>query len=94
MPIGFLKLHIRIPGCHSLKEKRGHIKPIINRLHKEFNISVSEMDKNDVWQESIIACVVISNQARQAEKILKRVLSYINKNWPDIQVINQKMEIF
>ncbi|MBS3752567.1 MAG: DUF503 family protein, partial [Anaerolineales bacterium] len=31
MRIGLLTLHLRIPGCASLKEKRSQIKPLVAR---------------------------------------------------------------
>ena len=35
MSIGLLTLHLHLPGCASLKEKRGKIKPLITRLHRD-----------------------------------------------------------
>ncbi|MBA4379619.1 MAG: DUF503 domain-containing protein, partial [Anaerolinea sp.] len=34
--IGLLTLHLHLPACASLKEKRGRLKPLIHRLHREF----------------------------------------------------------
>ena len=59
--LGLLTLHLHFPGCASLKEKRGRIKPLIARLHREFNVSVAEMDLQDKWQESVIGCAMIGN---------------------------------
>ncbi|OQY29775.1 MAG: hypothetical protein B6243_10930, partial [Anaerolineaceae bacterium 4572_5.2] len=39
MSLGLLTLHIQISGCSSLKEKRGRLKPLLARLHREFNVS-------------------------------------------------------
>jgi uncharacterized protein YlxP (DUF503 family) len=41
MSIGILTLEIQLPGCKSLKEKRSRLKPLIARLHREFNVSVA-----------------------------------------------------
>ena len=42
-----LTIHLHLPACSSLKEKRGRIKPLMARLHREFNVSVAEMDLQD-----------------------------------------------
>ncbi len=42
--IGILSIHLRLPGCASLKEKRGRLKPLLNQLHKKFNVSVAAMN--------------------------------------------------
>ncbi len=59
--IGTLSLHLRLPGCRSLKEKRGRIKPLIHRLHREFNVSVAEMDLQDAHQETVICCAMVGS---------------------------------
>ena len=93
MVIGLLTLHLLLSGCLSLKEKRSHIKPLLARLHKEFNISAAEVDLQDRWQESVIACVMISNETRFIQSALSQVLDYTQKNYPDIEIIQHRIEI-
>ncbi|HSF83967.1 MAG TPA: DUF503 domain-containing protein [Anaerolineales bacterium] len=93
MPIGILTLHIHIPGCMSLKEKRSRLKPLLARLHREFNISVAEIDQNDQWKEAVIACVVVSNQSRHTEQYLRRVERWIETSWPDVLLHDNQLEI-
>ncbi len=45
--LGSLTVHLHLPTSASLKEKRGRIKPLMNRLRREFNVSVAEMDLQD-----------------------------------------------
>ena len=47
-----LTIHLHLPACASLKEKRGRIKPLMARLRREFNVSVAEMDLQDKWTEA------------------------------------------
>ena len=91
--IGILTLHLHIPGCKSLKEKRSRLKPLLARLHKEFNISVAEMDAHDVWQSTVIACAVVSNDKAQAQRTLQKVAEWIEFNWPDMTITDEEFEI-
>ena len=91
--IGILTLHIHIPGCKSLKEKRSRLKPLLSRLHKEFNISVAEMDAHDVWQSTVIACAVISNDKAQAQRTLQTVSEWVEQNWQDVTIVDEEFEI-
>ena len=93
MPIGLLTLHIQIPGCTSLKEKRSRLKPLIARLHREFNISVAEMDHNDAWGEAVIACVIVSNEYKHVQRYLQKVLNWVESSWPDVFVMDDEFEI-
>ncbi len=93
MPIGLLTLDIHIPGCTSLKEKRSRMKPLLARLHREFNVSVAEMDHLDSWKDAVIACAVVSNDVGQTQKVLQRITDWIETYWPDVDVIGEELEI-
>jgi uncharacterized protein YlxP (DUF503 family) len=91
--IATLTIHLHLPACASLKEKRGRIKPLIARLHREFNVSVAEMDLQDKWQEAAIGCAMIGNDRGHLESALQNVARWVEGNWPDGMVIEEKIEI-
>ena len=93
MPIGILSIHIYLPGCSSLKEKRSRIKPLITKLRRDYNLSVAEMDYHDVWQSAEIACVVISNKGPFTQQVLQKVLTFVEEYWRDVDVIDHQIEI-
>jgi uncharacterized protein YlxP (DUF503 family) len=93
MSIGVLTLHLQLPGCKSLKEKRSRLKPLITRLHREFNISVAELGCQDVWDEATLGCVMISNDHKFSESSLQTVIHWLNKNWPDVTLVDDRIEI-
>ena len=93
MSIGVLTLHLQLPGCKSLKEKRSRLKPLITRLHREFNISVAELSRQDVWDEATLGCVMISNDHKFSESSLQTVIHWLNKNWPDVTLVDDHIEI-
>jgi uncharacterized protein YlxP (DUF503 family) len=93
MFVGVLTIQLQLSGCKSLKEKRSRLKPLMARLHREFNISVSELDQQDKWDESILGCVIISNDHRFSQSSLQTVIAWINKNWPDVTIIDDHIEI-
>ena len=92
MPVGILNLDLHIPGCSSLKEKRSHLKPLLARLHREFNISAAEVDLQDKWQSAAITCAIVSNDAVHNQRVFQQVINYIEKTWPDIHIIDQSIE--
>ena len=91
--IATLTIHLHIPGCASLKEKRGYIKPLISRLHREFKLSVAEIDLQDKWQEAVIGCAMIGNDRGFLESALQNVARWVEGNWSDGDVIEQRIEI-
>ena len=93
MAIGTLTLQLEIPGCKSLKNKRSRLKPLLTRLHREFNISVAEIDHHDAWQSAVIACVMISNSPKHTQRALQGVAEWVECYWPDVTVIDDSIEI-
>jgi len=91
--IGILTIHLHIPGCKSLKEKRSRLKPLLTRLHKEFNISVAEMEAHDVWQSAVIACAVVGNDNAQNQRMLQKVADWVEHNWQDLTITDEEFEI-
>lgn len=93
MPIGLLTLHIHLPGCRSLKEKRSRLKPLLARLHREFNISVAELDDQDHWGSAILGCLLISNDAAYTQRALSNVVNWLETNWPDVTLVENNIEL-
>lgn len=92
MAIDLLSLLIELPGCASLKEKRGRLKPLLARLHHEFNLSAAEVDHLDSWHSSLIACVIVSNDAGHNQRVLQQVIKYIELNFPDLLIQQHRIE--
>ncbi len=88
-----LTIHLHLPTCAALKEKRGRIKPLISRLHREFNVSVAEVDLNDSWQEAVIGCAMIGNDQAFLHSALQTVAKWVDGNWSDGDIIEQRIEI-
>lgn len=93
MSVGLLTLHLHLPGCTSLKEKRRRLKPLIYRLHRQFNISVAELDHQDAWQEAVIGCALVSNHPSHTNRVLQEVAHWVESNWPDMSLIEEHIEL-
>ncbi len=91
MHVAALTIELRLPGCRSLKEKRSRLKPLLAKLHQQFNISAAEIDHNDSWQFAVIACVVVSKDQGHAQRVLDRIPSWIESRRPDLQIIDDQI---
>ena len=88
-----LTIHLHLPACSSLKEKRGRIKPLISRLHREFNVSVAEVDLQDKWQEAVIVCAMVGNEHGHLESALQTVARWVEGHWTDGDVIDIRIQV-
>lgn len=88
-----LTIHLHLPACASLKEKRGRIKPLISRLRREFNVSVAEMELQDKWDEAVIVCAMVGNDHAFLQSALQNVAKWVEGHWSDGDVVEQKIEV-
>jgi uncharacterized protein YlxP (DUF503 family) len=93
MAVGLLTLHLRIPMCSSLKEKRSQLKPLLSKLGREFNLSVAELDYQDQWGEALIGCSYLSNDGAHTQRVLQNVLNWIERNFPHLYIIEDRIEL-
>jgi hypothetical protein len=71
--VGVITLELRLDESHSLKEKRHYVKSLKDRLRTKFNVSVAEIDYQDLWQRGLIAVVTVSPDQPHAELVLQSV---------------------
>ncbi len=93
MTVGILTLRLFLPGCTSLKQKRGLLKPLLARLRREFNLAAAEVDFQDRWQEAVIAAATLSNDAAVVRRVLQSVVEYIPPHFTEIEIADQRIEL-
>ncbi|MDR6124174.1 uncharacterized protein YlxP (DUF503 family) [Bacillus sp. SLBN-46] len=84
MIIGVAECECIIYDAHSLKEKRAVLQRILTRLKQKFNVSVAEVDFQDVWQRTKIAIAVVTSNRLSTEIELQNALKLID-SFPEIE---------
>jgi uncharacterized protein YlxP (DUF503 family) len=64
---------IHIPSCRSLKGKRRVIKPLIERIHQRFRVSIVETDYHDLHQRAEIAIALVNRAYPDAERMMDEI---------------------
>lgn len=86
MNIGLLELKLHIPYAQSLKDKRMTIRSLKDRLRKRFNVSVSEVNHQELWQRAEIGIVSIGSDPTYLEQQLALALQDVERNFPDCEI--------
>ncbi|GAA0076516.1 DUF503 family protein [Clostridium sp. CTA-5] len=87
MKILLIKVILRASWVHSLKEKRMVVKSIIQRLKNKFNISVGEIDNQDIHQTIVIGIAGVCSTNAQIDSTLENIINFIEVN-TDAEIIN------
>lgn len=90
MPAGIMRIDLRLPGNRSLKGKRRIMQRLKAALRK-FNLSVAELDCQDIHQRSIIGVAGVSASRDVLESELRKVIQILDAQ-EDCQVVDREIE--
>jgi uncharacterized protein YlxP (DUF503 family) len=76
-----------------LKEKRQVIRPLMERLRRQFNVAVAEVEEQDAWQTAVIGLTVVSNEAGHAVRQLDRIVEAIEQSRLDAEVVDRQIDV-
>jgi uncharacterized protein YlxP (DUF503 family) len=62
---------LHLEGCQSLKDKRSILQSLKADLRRRLNVSVAEVEHQDLWQRAGLACAAVASERRVVEEILR-----------------------
>jgi uncharacterized protein YlxP (DUF503 family) len=92
MVVGIGRITLRIPENSSLKGKRVVVKSIIGKVKSRFNVSIAEVDSNDLWQMIQLGMSHVGNDRRHINSCIDKVLNFV-ENLRLAEVIDREIEI-
>ena len=69
------------------------LKPLLARLHREFNVAAAEVDHQDVWRSAGLAIVAVTNAAGNVEAELEQIVRWIEHNRPEVEIVDAQFEL-
>lgn len=85
MIVLYAEIECLIYHAQSIKEKRSVIKPLLLKIRRDYNVSIAEVEYQDLWQRTKFAIVTISNEMQHAEKVIDDVIKAIEMSG-DIEI--------
>ena len=92
MVVGVCTLELWIPESQSLKDKRQVLHSMKDRLRGKFNLSIAEVDGQDLWQKAVLGMACVANDGSHVEQVLEQALNVI-KSMPTIEVVRVHREL-
>ncbi len=95
MKIFLMHVTLRASWVHSLKEKRMVVKSLVQRLKNKFNVSVSEIDEQDIHQTIVIGIAGIGGTSAQLDSTMENIISFIENNTgAELIGIEEEVEVY
>ncbi|MDH7577069.1 MAG: DUF503 domain-containing protein [Bacillota bacterium] len=90
--VGICIVELYLGEAVSLKDKRRVLKSILDRIKARFNVSIAEVDQQDLWQRASVAFACVSNKQSHACQVLNAVVKFLESQ-NHAQIIDYQTEI-
>lgn len=92
MIIGTCKIYLRVEWAKTLKDKRMVLRSLTDKMKNKFNISVAEVEAQDIHNLIVIGFACVTNEVSHANSIINNVVNYVDKS-TDSEIIDTIIEI-
>jgi uncharacterized protein len=79
MFIGVARFELFIPASESLKDKRRVLKSISTVVRNKLNVSIAEVDHQDLWQRTAFGIGCVSETIGQCRKVMQEAEKLIGR---------------
>ena len=93
MNVGVCRIELRLPENLSLKGKRQVLKSITIRIKNRFNVSVAEVDDQNLWQLATLGICCVSNNSRYTNEVLSKVVDFIVGSRFEVEILDYEIEL-
>ena len=90
--VGLCTVELFIPESQSLKDKRQVLLSLKDRLREKFNLSVAEVDGQDMWQKAVLGLACVANEGRYVNRLLDQALNLI-RAVPAVEIVQSRIEL-
>jgi uncharacterized protein YlxP (DUF503 family) len=77
MIVGAAVVELHVHASQSLKQKRGVIRSISQRVRNRFNVAVAEVGGQTTWQRSTLGIAAVGQDRVAVRRVLERVADFI-----------------
>ncbi len=92
MIVGLCTVELFISESQSLKDKRQVLHSLKDRLRGKFNLSVAEVDGQDLWQKAVLGIACVANEGGYVNQVIEQALNLI-KGVPTVEVVRTQLEL-
>lgn len=82
MVVGICTIHIHLPLSHSLKDKRRIVRSLKDRLRGRHNISLAEVDCQDLWQRAALGIAAVADGRQPLERLFEIIRADVETHVP------------
>jgi uncharacterized protein YlxP (DUF503 family) len=79
MIVGAAIVEIRIHGSRSLKQRRGVVRSITQRVSNRYNLSIAEVGGQDSWQRAELGLCSAGSDRQRVRSLIESAVAFIEE---------------
>jgi len=92
MIVGTARIRLAIHDARTLKDKRRVLSSLKDRLRNNFNVSVAEVDDQELTQSATLGVAQVSNDSRYVNGSLDKLIEAIRR-FPAVRLVDYRVEL-
>ena len=92
MWIGWIEFDLLLGDVHSLKEKRGYVRPLVAELGRRFSVSAAEVGDQDLHRRARIGASVVSADPAHVNEVLDAMDRFVGER-PEFQLLASRQRL-
>jgi len=92
MVLGVCEIELLVSGSQSLKDKRQVLRHLKEKVKHKFNVSMAEVDYQDLWQRAMLGLACVGNDREFVREVLTKAVQVVESD-VGVEVINRRLEI-
>lgn len=78
-----------IPDCHTLKQKRSVLRPIVEGLQRRFRVTAAEVGHQDKWQRADVGLAAVAGSHAHVLDVLDAIERFV-WSFPEVEVLSER----
>ena len=92
MVIGSLTFDLLLGDVHSLKQKRGVVRPIVAEASRRFGVSAAETGSMDVYRRAEVAVALVASTHRHVHEVLDECERWLAAR-PEVELLSTRRRV-
>lgn len=94
MFIGVGRFELYIPASRSLKDKRGILRRVQASVRPKFNVSIAEVEFQDLWQRAAFGVTCVAESAGHCRKVMQEVEKALGRSAVDgAEIVDRSVQV-
>jgi uncharacterized protein YlxP (DUF503 family) len=89
MFVASIHLELFIPDCHTLKQKRAVVRPIVDGARRRYRVASAEVGQLDKWQRADLGFATVAGTHGQVQDVLDQVERFV-WSFPEVRVLGAR----